>query len=54
MRYFNGRQENDKRYVIQHIQNIPLRELKESKSLRTHFQVIIETQIRRNQKVTKN
>ena len=41
----------DKRYLFHPTGNNILRERKETKSLQTQYQVIIETKIRRNQKV---
>ena len=57
MKYLNGQyyvEVKDHRYKIHPKENIILRLRDEPKSLRTQYQVQNETQIRRNQKVTKN
>ena len=57
MKYLNGEyyvEVKDHRYKIHPTENIILRLRDEPKSLRTQYQVQIESQIRRNQKVIKN
>ena len=57
MKYLDGRffvEVKDHRYKIHPTENIILRLRDEPKSLRIQYQVQNETQIRRNQKVTKN
>ena len=57
MKYLNGKyyvEVKDKKYKIHPTENIILRERKEPKSLRTQYQVINDTKIRRNQKVIKD
>ena len=57
MKYLNGEyyvEVKDHRYIIHETENIILRLRDEPKSLRTQYQVQNETQIRRNQNVTKN
>ena len=57
MKYLNGKyyvEVKDKRYKIHPTENIILRERKEPKSLRTQYQVINNTKIRRNQRVIKD
>ena len=57
MKYLNGEyyvKVRDHRYKIHPTENIILRKRDEPKALRTQYQVQIETQIRKNQKVIKN
>ena len=57
MKYLNGEnyvEVKDHRYRIHPTENIILRKRGPPTSLRTQYQVQIETQIRRNQKVIKN
>ena len=57
MKYLNGEsyvEAKDHRYKIHATENIILRKRDPPTSLRTHYQVQNETQIRRNQKVTRN
>ena len=57
MKYLNGKyyvEVKDKRYKIHPSENIILREREEPKSLRTQYQTINNTKIRRNQKVIKD
>ena len=54
MKYLNGKyyvEVKDKKYKIHPTENIILREREQPKSLRTQYQVINDTKIRRNQKV---
>ena len=56
MKYLNGKEYvevKDKEYIIHPTDNIILKNEKKPKRLRTHYQVINNTQIRKNQKVIK-
>ena len=57
MKYLNNKyykQVKNERYITHPTENSILRERKEPKSLKTHNQVIIDTEKGRNQKVIKN
>ena len=57
MKYLNGNfyvEVKDHRYKIHPTENIILRKRDPPASFRTEYQVQIETQMRRNQKVIKN
>ena len=57
MKYLNGEyyvEVDDCRYKIHPTENNILRKRDEPKSLRTQYQLLNETKIRRNQKVIKN
>ena len=57
MNYLNGKynvEVKDKRYIIHLIEHITVRKRKPAKFLRSHYQVINEKKVGKNQKVFEN